>query len=174
MAFEKGKAIIIVSASLDNTYLLFGYKETNQTLAKKTEVVQVFTIESTNVKPKFEIFPPGSRTYILQNWNEIGSEFSIAGITSEFTAPNTVQEFEPGEVPIIPELYLAIKNFNPDIKEPPLGTENIRVLGFRAGEIVMMTIATNRGGWFEGYRANDPDHLCGLAHISCFKKINFS
>jgi len=65
MAFEKGKAIIIVSASLDNTYLLFGFKETNYTLAKKAEVVQVFAIESTNVKPKFEIYPPGSRTYRL-------------------------------------------------------------------------------------------------------------
>ena len=90
MAFEKGKAIIIISASLDNTYLVFGFKETNHTLAKKAEVVQVFAIESTNVKPKFEIYPPGSRTYRLQNWNEIGSEFSIAGISSEFTSMKTI------------------------------------------------------------------------------------
>ena len=77
-------------------------------------------------------------------------------------------------MPIIPGLYLAIKNFNPDVKEPLVGSENIRLLGFRAGEIVMMTLVVNKGGWFEGYRANDPDRLCGLAHISCFKKINFS
>ena len=79
MYFEKGKAIIIISASVDNTYVLFGFKETNQTLAKKTDVVQVFAIESTNVKPKFEICPPGIRTYRLSDWNEIGSEFSIVG-----------------------------------------------------------------------------------------------
>jgi hypothetical protein len=80
MSFEKGKAIIIISASVDNTYTVFGFKETNQTLAKKTDVVQIFAIESTNVKPKFEIYPPGIRTYKLADWTEIGSDFSILGM----------------------------------------------------------------------------------------------
>jgi hypothetical protein len=29
MSFEKGIAIVIVSASVENSYLLFGFKETN-------------------------------------------------------------------------------------------------------------------------------------------------
>jgi len=43
----------------------------------------------------------------------------------------------------------------------------------REGELILMTIAPNKSGWFEGYRANDPDRLCGIAHKSFLKKINF-
>lgn len=82
MSFEKGKAIVIISASVENTYHLFGFKETTTTLAKKAEVVQVNAIESTNVKPKFEIYPPGNRTYRMSDWNDIGSEFSILHLNS--------------------------------------------------------------------------------------------
>lgn len=91
-----------------------------------------------------------------------------------FNTSQQSQDFEPGEVPIANELYLATKNYNPDIKEPTISSENIRLLGYRAGEIVIVTLTPNRGGWLEGYRANDPDRLCGLAHSSSFRKINFT
>lgn len=43
----------------------------------------------------------------------------------------------------------------------------------REGDLVFMTIAPNKGGWFEGYKATDPDRLCGIAHKHFLKKINF-
>ena len=61
-----------MSASVDNSYLLFGFKETNQTLNRTIDKVDVFAIESTTVKPKFDIYPPGNRLYRLKDWEEIG------------------------------------------------------------------------------------------------------
>ena len=51
MEFEKGTSVVIISASVDNSYLLFGYKETPQTLNKTVDKVNVYAIESTTVKP---------------------------------------------------------------------------------------------------------------------------
>ena len=73
----------------------------------------------------------------------------------------------------MPEIFIVIKDFNPDGKEPLLTSEKVRILSLREGELVLMTIAPNKSGWFEGYRANDPDRLCGIAHKTFLKKINF-
>jgi hypothetical protein len=134
--------------------------------------VQVNAIESTNVKPKFELYPPGNRTYRLSDWDEIGSEFSLQHMSSFFSSQNT--EFHIGEVPIVNEMYLAFRNFNSEDKEQPIGPEGIRVLSARAGEIIIVTMKANKAGWFEGYRSSDPDRLCGLGHLGWFKKINFT
>lgn len=79
-----------------------------------------------------------------------------------------------GEVSILPALYLAIRDFNGDGKEPVLGQQKIKLLSFRVGEILLLTLEPNRGGWFEGYRGSDPDRVCGIAHQSCIKRVNFS
>ena len=50
----------------------------------------------------------------------------------------------------------------------------IKILNFRAGELILITVEPNKQGWFEGYRHNDPQKLCGIAHISTLKKINFN
>lgn len=60
-----------------------------------------------------------------------------------------------GPVPVLPELYLAMKDFNPDLKERGTHLASL-LLGFRTGELILMTVKPNRGGWFEGYRHNDP------------------
>jgi hypothetical protein len=79
----------------------------------------------------------------------------------------------PGEVNIIHEIYLAIKDFNPLDQEVPISKEQVLLLSYKIGELVLITLSPNKGGWFEGYRANDPDRICGIAHISSLKKINF-
>ena len=48
LQFKEGEAIVVVSASLDNTYLLFGYKETTQTIQRQVDKVEVFGIERKN------------------------------------------------------------------------------------------------------------------------------
>lgn len=79
----------------------------------------------------------------------------------------------PGVVPVLPQLYVGIKDFNPEDREKPIDGRNLRILAYRAGEIILMTVPPNKGGWFEGYRFNDPDRECGLGHISSLKKILF-
>ena len=74
MGFEEGEAIIIISASVDNSYLLFGFKETQFTLQRKVDSVNVYAIESTTVNPQYDIYPPGNRTYTLNDWDEVGME----------------------------------------------------------------------------------------------------
>jgi hypothetical protein len=76
LEFDEGSAIVIISASVDNSYLLFGYKETSITLNKHRELVNIYAIESTTVRPKFEIYPLGNRQYNLKDWDEFGSEKS--------------------------------------------------------------------------------------------------
>lgn len=39
LPFEVGSAIIVISASVDNSYYLFGYKETQHTMARHTDTV---------------------------------------------------------------------------------------------------------------------------------------
>jgi hypothetical protein len=65
-----------------------------------------------------------------------------------------------------------VKDFNPDNEEIPV--ESVRILSFRPGELVLVTMPANKHGWFEGFRANDPENICGIAHISSVKKVNFS
>ncbi|CDW84035.1 UNKNOWN [Stylonychia lemnae] len=174
LGFEKNEAIVLVSASLDNSYLIFGFKETPATLSRTVEVVDVFAVESTTVRPKFEVYPPGSRFYKLKEWEDIGFEISnIANTSIDMLRFNSFQSYDEGEIGILHEIFLVTKDFNPEEKEPLLTSEKVRVLSLRVGELLFMTIAPNKGGWFEGYRANDPDRLCGIAHKSFLKKINF-
>jgi hypothetical protein len=74
---------------------------------------------------------------------------------------------------VLPDIFVATKDFNPEDRERPLDKNGLRVLGYRAGELILMTLPPNKGGWFEGYRFNDPERLCGLGHISSLKKILF-
>ena len=74
---------------------------------------------------------------------------------------------------IIHELYLVIKDFNPEGKEPLLTTDKVRILSLKVGDLLFMTMSPNKGGWFEGYKASDPDKVCGIAHKAFIKKINF-
>ena len=80
----------------------------------------------------------------------------------------------PGPVPIMHEIYYAIRDFNPEDKEKSQDDKGFKILAYRTGELILMTIKPNRGGWFEGYRFNDPERLCGLGHMSTLKKINFN
>jgi hypothetical protein len=54
-----------------------------------------------------------------------------------------------------------------------MNEKGIKILSYRAGELILMTLSPNKGGWFEGYRFNDPEKLCGISHISTLKKVNF-
>ena len=70
-------------------------------------------------------------------------------------------------------MYLATKDFNSDEKEPSVTGDNIKLLSFRIGEILLVTLQPNSYGWFEGYRHNDPDRVCGLAHKNAIRRILF-
>ena len=90
-------------------------------------------------------------------------------------AGSTGRRLEKGKVPALNCLYVAIKDFNPEDKEVATDTKHpaIKILSFRTGELVLITKEPNRGGWFEGYRHNDPERLCGISHISTLNKVNF-
>ena len=70
-------------------------------------------------------------------------------------------------------MFLAVRNFNPIDDEPIFSSQNIRFLSFRVGEIINVTLTINEYGWFEGYRHNDPDRLCGISHKSMIRRILF-
>jgi hypothetical protein len=65
-----------VSASLDNSYLVFAFKETQSTISRSVDKCEVFAIESTSLAPKFSIYPPGVRNYFIRDWEELGQESS--------------------------------------------------------------------------------------------------
>ena len=67
---NKGDVIKIVSASVDNTYLLFAYKIIKD--RDYDEIKDIFAVESTNVKPQYELYPFGYRSYRIKDWNEFG------------------------------------------------------------------------------------------------------
>lgn len=125
--------------------------------------MEVKLIESLTVQPMFEKYGPGVRTYILCDWEDLGVEGT--GITSSvdlmkgFDGHSTI--YASGLAPIVPELYVAILDFNPDDRERPLdekkGGGGVRILAYRTGELLLLTLPPNKGGWFEGYRFNDPE-----------------
>lgn len=59
MDFSAGEQMIILSASLNNSYLLFGVKLPKNTIAigNKQVVMNVEAIESTTVVPQYSLFP---------------------------------------------------------------------------------------------------------------------
>eukprot|EP00347_Sterkiella_histriomuscorum_P012684 403367623 len=175
VGYNQGESIIIVSASVDNTYMLFGFKETPMTLQRAIDSVDVFAIESTTIKPKFEIYPPGVRLYRLREWDDLGIDLAILdnGGNMDMLRFNSFIQFEPGEIAILSEMYLVVKSFNPDNREPLLSNDKVRILSLREGDLVLMTVLPNKSGWFEGYKATDSDRLCGIGHKNFLKKINF-
>ena len=126
-------------------------------------------------------FGTGSRTYYLNDWEDIGldihsvkNEIGENILDIQLTDMENLSVFSPGEPQPLGDIFVAIKDFNPEDREKPLESAgNVRILGYRAGELILMTIPPNKGGWFEGYRFNDPSRLCGLGHISSLKKLLF-
>ena len=53
LEFNEGDTLIIVSASISNSYLLFGFLETEETKEKLYDEVDCYAIESTTVKPLY-------------------------------------------------------------------------------------------------------------------------
>jgi len=82
-------------------------------------------------------------------------------------------KLKAGPVNIIHELYLATRDFNVSGSEQSIEDERIKVLSFKIGDIILMTVKPNQKGWFEGYRASDPLKLCGISHTNCIKRIHF-
>ena len=68
-------------------------------------------------------------------------------------------------------MYLAIRDFNVEEREPTFTSEDIRLLSFKVGDIILVTLTINSNGWFEGYRHSDSDRLCGIAHKSMIRRI---
>jgi len=71
-SFTKGETFILVSALMCDYYQIIGYKETNLTLQRKVDKTPVSTMESFNLKPRFDIFPPGDRAYSIYDWKHFG------------------------------------------------------------------------------------------------------
>ena len=138
------------------------------------ESVEVFAIESTSIAPKFKIYPNGNRSYQIIQWEEFGCDSSsINSLNDELLRLDSSVTLLPGEVPIHEEIYISTKHFNDDGNEQiPFG-DAFKLLSFKAGDLIMMTVSPNRWGWFEGYRANDPETVCGVSHKSLLKRINF-
>lgn len=74
----KDDSVVIVSASLSNTYLIFGYKETTQTQMNHIDTVQVYAVEGTVISPEFSSYESGRRDYCIKNWDEFGNEDQIS------------------------------------------------------------------------------------------------
>ena len=90
--------------------------------------MDVYAIESTNVKPCFDQYPNGYRPYRLKDWHDIGYN------SNSFTTTTTI--IQSGPCSIVYELHLAVKDFNPEDTEPLLSSEGIKLLNFRAGELI--------------------------------------
>jgi len=52
-------------------------------MQRTVEYVPCYAIESTTIKPQFEIYPPGIRLYSLRDWAEMGSDDSTLLFGSE-------------------------------------------------------------------------------------------
>ena len=57
MIFKAGEIVKMISACVDNTYHIFGIKLT------ENQQADVFAIESTNLKPMFDLYPHALREY---------------------------------------------------------------------------------------------------------------
>lgn len=135
------------------------------------------SLESATVTPKFEVYPPGNRSYSLKDWEEVGSDSSshLLNMNSyDLMQLGAEKVYPSGEIPVVNQIYLAIKDFNPNDIDPTLTKEHVNLLSFKTGELLLVTLAPNKAGWFEGYRANDPDCVCGIAHKDAIKKLHFS
>jgi len=179
MLMDQGETIVLVSAHLQDTFYLFGYKETSDTLTRRKEEARVFLIEAVALRPRFEIYPPGERLYNLPDWEDIGSKESSITIFGEPNQPKfgkflSLPILKAGEAQVKPILYVAVRDFNVEGTEPAVTKEKIRFLSFRAGDLIIVTLEANRQGWFEGYRGGDAEKICGLAPVQTVKQVKFN
>jgi hypothetical protein len=72
MQFNEKDEIVLVSCSVENSYQMFGFKL--QTLKENyyLENIEVQAIEGTTVQPYFKLIAPGSRVYMLTDWEDLG------------------------------------------------------------------------------------------------------
>ena len=90
---------------------------------------------------------------------------------SDFMLSSSLEK--AGEVSVKNEMYLGIRDFNLKEEEVAITEDNVRFLSFRVGEIILVTHEMNEYGWFEGYRHNDPERICGVCHKSMIRRILF-
>lgn len=125
LQFNEGEDIVIVSCSVENSYHLFGFKLKTLKENYYLENIEVQAIEATTVIPNFTPIAPGNRHYTLTDWESMGMDLN--SIKEEKATNNNQFEFmdpeeeisiySPGVVPILPQIYVGIKDFNPEDRE---------------------------------------------------------
>jgi hypothetical protein len=102
MASSVDETLVLVSGSVDNSYLVFAYKETSQTLQRQVESAEVQAVETTTISPKYELYPPGNRLYKIVDWEDLGFQASSSQDTCEdLFEMSGASLLKSGEVPII-------------------------------------------------------------------------
>ncbi len=66
---------MLVSCSVENSYLLFGFKLRTLLDNYGVENIEVKAIESTTVEPMIKDFGAGNRTYAMNDWEDLGLDF---------------------------------------------------------------------------------------------------
>lgn len=75
------------------------------------------------------------------DWEDIGLEaHAIHGSSIDIMRGFENQTlYAPGIAPIVPEIFVAIRDFNPDDRERPIDEKRggVRILAFRTGELIV-------------------------------------
>lgn len=119
---------MLVSCSVENSYLLFGFSKRSLLENKGVENIEVKAIESTTVEPLTSDFSLGKRTYTLNDWEDIGIDLKSVKedmteniLDIELTDMEKLSSYKPSSsVAVSPDIFVAIKDFNPEDREKPL------------------------------------------------------
>jgi hypothetical protein len=83
--------------------------------------------------------------YTLNDWEDVALDLnSVKEDTKNimefhFTDIDNLTSLQPGEVRVLHDIFVAIKDFNPEDREKTLDENGVKVLGYRAGELILMT-----------------------------------
>lgn len=75
---------MLVSCSVENSYLMFGFKQSTFIDNYGDENIEVQAIESTTVEPQIKDFGAGIRNYTLNDWEDIGLD--LKSVKDDITA----------------------------------------------------------------------------------------
>jgi len=69
--FQKDQEMVVASVFQDDPFYVIAFAETKMTKNRQLPEVEAHRFESYNMKPCFDLYPPGKRQYEVHSWQEI-------------------------------------------------------------------------------------------------------
>jgi hypothetical protein len=127
-----------------------------------TVIINIIDVKS--LRPCFEVYPKAIRFYEITDWWNFGeANFFVSFGNTQ--GVKDIKQIACEKVDPI-GIGIAVMDFNSKNQDrEPKTNGDINYLAFIKDDLIIITVKSNKYGWFEGYRARDNSRTASISHI---------